>query len=202
MNDPSFFLIFTALNIVILAPPIIVDIIWSYRKRKGKSTKWVKPISYFAFLDVPAFLLLYFPTSLLELFWWIVTVLCLYVRSRREWAPLIRFSNALSMIRVEKYSASKRVVREVFPSIYSFLLTFSIVCIPIILQFYPVPFLLIYFIIKYLFRKKYFYDFSDDVFYKNWNSAAKTVLKFIKVLMIGLPIFMLVFAILFPSTAF
>lgn len=170
--------------IPLLIVPVIIGIFWYLQTRKDKQNpssgiKWdiqtkkqkikgVKVLSFLAFFAIPLILLYYFPRNTWELFWWGLTVVCLYVRFVTEWSPLIRYSRALTRLQAKQEGASKSDVNIAIPSFWSLNITFFLIIIAISLRIYPVPFLLGYFT-KYIIQRRYFNNFSDRVFYYRWK---------------------------------
>lgn len=167
----------------LLIVPILIGILWYIRTKKREKysgglildsqnrkhpIKGFKISSFYALFAVPALLLHYFPRSYWELFWWGMTFVCLYVRFGTEWAPLIRYSKAVSRLQTKQEMATKEDVRTAIPSLFALGITFFLIPMVISLRIYPVPFLLGYFI-KYIIQRKYFDDFSDKIFYYRWK---------------------------------
>jgi hypothetical protein len=168
------FLIISLLYATIIIYAVIIWFIWRYRRDRGR-TKGLKLISSMVFLLVPSVLLAYYPTNFLELILWLLTIFCLYVRFGKEPTPLIRYFKAMYNFQGKQGSATKLEVKISVPSQFAIVITTPVVCIAIALHIYPVPFLLVYFC-KYILQKKYFSDFSDDVFYKNWKQGERKAL--------------------------
>ena len=153
----------------LLIIPIIIEILWYIRtKDKDHPVTGFKIISFFAFFFIFSLLLHYFPRTPWVLFWWTLTITCLYVRLGTEWTPLFKYSKTLTRLQSKQEMATKEDVRIAVPSLWALVISFFPVLIAIALQIYPIPFLLGYFG-KYLIQRKYFNDFSDRIFYNRWR---------------------------------
>ncbi len=171
------------LSVILIILPIIIVILIEillhiHEKRKGDKSEFsIKSISFTAFYAIPLFFLVYFPTTIIECIFWIITIVGIYIGFGKEHFPLVKYGIHMPQLERTKDITNENNAINILTSIHSLNLCTWIILVIITFNVYPVPFLLIFYI-KYYFKKKYFSDSSVKL-YKKWKLFEESIMKFL-----------------------